>query len=564
MSAGGKRLGSRAPPVQDDRAGWRTLEYFALVRALIAGALILSAVVAGSESDWRGMPIASVSMVYFALVAASAFATFYLRRGFLAQVVAQVALDFIFVSVLLLSTEIATATILYLLPLTGAALMLPAVAVYAVSSLAAFVLLADAVRHLLRFDAIGNTFFQAGLSGAVLFAVAALLQFMATRLAQQERLAQSRGRMIQGQLEINRLVIAEMEQGVIVVDATTRVRANNRAARELLGLGGDAQLTGRLLADFPAFGMLTAAFQRWVTVAQTGAQQDREFILTLPEVRLRVRFARPRTTDSAEFAIFLEDERRVEDRAQQLKLAAMGRLTASITHEIRNPLGAIGHAAQLLLEEVREPTSLRLAQIVNDNTRRLNRLVEDVLRVARRDLPSGEEIDDIDLETFLSAWVREFILERKLDGAMIRLDVNAVRVRFEETQLRQVLFNLVENAVRYASGRPHSVEILAQPLMADARAVAQLWVLDDGPGVSEAMQSNLFEPFFTSEGRGTGLGLYMAREFCALNQARLTYARYRERDALDGAPRRGFRIEFGRRLDFLGAPTQALDTIEVR
>ncbi len=523
-----------------DEPAWRTLEYFALTRALIASALVLSVVALGpGPSGWHATPVAIGSLVYFVLAAGLAVIVIYVRQRFLAQVATQIAVDLIVISSLLLlgGGSRTGVTILYLLPLAGASLLLPTIAVFFVCALAVFALLFDAVLRLMRFEGADATVVQAGLYGAALFAVAALLRFLASRLAAQERLAQSRGRMIENQLEINRLVIAQMEQGAIVIDALTRVRANNRAARILLGLGSEAQLTGRRLTEFPALAPLSTAFQRWTAeIARSGGHT--EATVSLPDLSLRARFVRPQTATTDEFAIFLEDVRQVEERAQQLKLAAMGRLTASIAHEIRNPLGAIGHAAQLLYEDIQEPTARRLAAIVRENTQRLNRLVDDVLRVARRDPPLG---DDIDLSAFLAAWLSEFVRDRSLNTAGIRLEVAPeLRVRFEESHLRQVLYNLLDNAVRFSSGTPGSVVVLAER-GEDARASALVWVFDDGPGVPVDVGTTMFEPFFTTGARGTGLGLYMAREFCVVNRAELGYAVRRA----GGSERSGFVIRFG-------------------
>jgi two-component system sensor histidine kinase PilS (NtrC family) len=237
--------------------------------------------------------------------------------------------------------------------------------------------------------------------------------------------------------------------------------------------------------------------------------------------------------------IFLEDLQAIEERAQRLKLAAMGRLTASIAHEIRNPLNAISQAGQLLTEEVTDPLHQRLAAIVRENTQRLNRLVEDVLRAARRDSPLSDEFD---LGQFCEAWLAEFARDRGLVGGAILLEAATdLIVKFEQNHLRQVLFNLVDNALRYCSGRPGSIEVRAEP--ADERGTpARLWVFDDGPGVAATDRNSMFEPFFTTHTRGTGLGLYLAREFCMANGFDLTYAAW-QRPL--GPARFGFCLQFG-------------------
>jgi two-component system sensor histidine kinase PilS (NtrC family) len=568
----GVRLFSSGPAVEP---AWRTLEYFALARVLVASALVLSVAAFGAPLAARGAAeldgsrVQAGSLVYFVLAAGLALAAFFVRRRFVLQVAAQLAVDLAVISAMLVAGGglRSGVMILYLLPLAGASLLLSTVAALFVCSIAVIVLLADTFLRQLQGTGADALVFQAGLYGAALFAITGLLRLLSARLAAQERLAQLRGRDLESQLQINRLVIAQMEQGVIVVDAETRVRANNRAARALLGMNPNVQLTGQRLRDFPSLRPLTDAFARWLeeervagvwsnSVIQPVARNDGA--QTVGDLQLRARFARPPSDGSGEFVIFLEDVRAVEERAQQLKLAAMGRLTASIAHEIRNPLAAISHAGQLLAEEAQAPLQQRLTNIVRENTARLNRLVEDVLRVARREPPLG---DDIDLGAFAERWLAEFVRDRAIAPGLIALQVEpGLEVKFEQSHLRQILYNLVDNALRYASGRPRSVELIAERAPDDGGRV-RLWVFDDGPGIAAEARNALFEPFYTTHARGTGLGLYIAREFCLANRSDLVYGARRE---LDGRSRVGFLLRFAR-TGTVGADEHGfLDTMPVR
>jgi two-component system sensor histidine kinase PilS (NtrC family) len=236
----------------------------------------------------------------------------------------------------------------------------------------------------------------------------------------------------------------------------------------------------------------------------------------------------------------------------------MGRLTASIAHEIRNPLAAISHAGQLLAEEAEQPLPRRLAGIVRENTERLNRLVEDVLRVARREPPLGDEIA---LGPFVQAWLAEFERDRDLPPGRIELRVEAdVVVKFQQSHLRQVLFNLVDNALRYASTEPGAVQVVVDRTP-DEGARARLWVIDDGPGVGADVRAALFEPFFTTHPGGTGLGLYIAREFCVANRSDLAHG---TRRGLDGVARDGFVLRFAQSAGGTADDVGFLDTIPVR
>ncbi|HYM48303.1 MAG TPA: ATP-binding protein [Burkholderiaceae bacterium] len=560
-------------PTGEGETPWRALEYFASTRVIVAVALVFASAAFGTRplgASGAQQSTLLASLSYFAFAALFAGLSLYLHRRFLAQVIGQLVLDLVVITALVVSGGgVASGwVILFLLPLAGASLLLPSTLVFFVCSIAVLAILIDAGLRTLSADASDQLLFQAGIYGATLFAVTWLLRALSVRLASQERLARSRGRDLQNQLAINRLVIAQMQQGVIVVDPATQVRANNRAARRMLGLEPAAQLTGVRLTSLPAASALAEAFMRWVDAGRSegawsntvlaGAGTDADAATSpLLESRMRARFARPASSSAEEFIIFIEDVRDVEDRAQQLKLAAMGRLTASIAHEIRNPLAAISHAGQLMGEDSADPMLKRLAGIVRENTQRLNRLVEDVLRVARREPPLGDEID---IGEFVQQFLSEFVRDRALAPATIGLDSEPeLRVKFEQSHLRQVLYNLVDNALRYASGGAKSVRLVIERAPEQDRP--QLWVFDDGTGVPADARVALFEPFFTTRTQGTGLGLYLAREFCVTNRALLSYSSRRE---FDGSSRDGFLLRFGGGAPMGNEQQGFLDTLPIR
>ncbi len=556
---------------------WGTLHALALARVLITAFVLLSAMIFAEPLSLRAGPAAAGDILpgltaYFGIAVAAALGALFYRRHFVGQLTAQLSADLVMATILVvlgggMRSEF---VVLYLIPIAGASLMLPTSAAFFTASIAVIILLSDAALRGLREEHADPQLFQAGLYGAALFGITALLRLLSVRLNRQERLAHVRGLDLQNQLEINRLVISQMEQGVIVVDAATTVRANNLAARAMLGMSRGTQLTGQRLSDPPALRALGEAFRRWTAGgAVEGGWTDLQFAPFAAEsgagqpvppaggtgVRLlRARFARPPSPQSGEFVIFLEDRNALEARAQQLKLAAMGRLTASIAHEIRNPLAAISNAGQLLAEDARDALQKRLAGIVRENTARLNRLVEDVLRVARREPPLSDEFD---LHTFVTAWIAEFVRDRSLAPATICVSgPGRSVVKFEQSHLRQILFNLVDNALRYCSGRPGSVEVhLEAPAEDGGRA--RLWVLDDGTGVAPPDRAAMFEPFYTTHARGTGLGLFLAREFCIANHAELAY------DVLqrDGREVPGFVVQFARGAGEESAPATFLDTL---
>jgi two-component system sensor histidine kinase PilS (NtrC family) len=533
---------------------WRILQYLGLARLVIAIGLLLAIAALGPSIKGGSAPAyLAAAIVYFVGAAALAIASMYLRRRVVAQVAAQITFDLVVISALMVASGGLRSglVVLYLLPLAGASLLLPTAAVFFVCALAVITILLDTLARSLTATGAEASLFQAGLYGAMMFAVTALLRLLAQRLAAQEQLAQQRGRNLHNQLAINRLIIAQLEQGIVVVDADARVRANNRAARLLFGMRPEAQLTGERLSSLERLAPLVSAFRRWREGGPAGDGRG-PGIFELPDLRLRARFVRPSAVQSDEFLIFIEDLRALDERAQQLKLASMGRLTASIAHEIRNPLAAISHASQLLVEDAADAGLKRLASIVRENTLRLSRLVDDILRVARREAPLG---DDIELSRFLAEWLDEFSRDRPQAQGRVVLEVpGEVRVKFERSHLRQVLYNLVDNALRYATDAEGAVRVLVE----QRDAASLLWVIDDGPGITDGVRASLFEPFNTTHTAGTGLGLYIAREFCLANRCELAYD---EVAKADGTMRRGFVIRFasaddGRReSDFLDTMT---------
>jgi two-component system sensor histidine kinase PilS (NtrC family) len=220
--------------------------------------------------------------------------------------------------------------------------------------------------------------------------------------------------------------------------------------------------------------------------------------------------------------VFLDDLSQISQQAQQLKLAALGRLTAGIAHEIRNPLGAISHAAQLLeeSEELSGPDQ-RLSQIIQDQSRRMNLVIENVLQLSRRRQTEPHLLD-------LKSWLERFVIDlrgRLSAHQAVHLDIGlgTLTTRMDAEQLQQVMTNLVENALRY-SGQLHQKAQVWLRLFHDPYSdLPSLEVLDDGPGVADEHLTKIFEPFFTTEAKGTGLGLYLSRELCESNQANLDY-----------------------------------------
>ena len=494
---------------------WTSLRYFAVARVVLASMLLLfvllekPAPLPGSNFD---APLFIACATGYLVLALFYLAASVVHRAFHAQLILQVFTDLLAVLVMMHAAGGVRSGVgvLMVAAVAGASVLSSArmAAFYAAS--ATLLLLAQTVWVSVSSDSLdAGAFLPAALIGGACFATAALINRLASRLASQEELAQRRGADLLSQLAVTRLVISELPQGIVVFDAAGRVRTANRSAQELLGSAGPWPALERLVAQHRRDGPRAQQECELTLEAYAGEAQER---------RLRVRFLRPDDAARTDLVLVIEDPRQIEERARQLKLASMGRLSASIAHEIRNPLAAIRHANSLLAEQLGTPQLQRLARIVEDNSVRIDRIVEDVLSIARRERPSLEPLEP---GAFLAALLPEFTAAAGIDPRRIRVSIEQHEpMLFDPRHLRLVLVNLITNALRHSSAEPDAVLLEWRRGAGDR---LEFRVVDDGPGLAPEMLEHAFEPFFTTEARGTGLGLYLAREFCNANEASLRY-----------------------------------------
>jgi two-component system sensor histidine kinase PilS (NtrC family) len=355
-----------------------------------------------------------------------------------------------------------------------------------------------------------------GVLGAVLFAAAGLTHALAERARRGEALARQRTWELLDVAELNQGIIRHLQNGVVVVDTLGQIQLMNDTAHEWLG-ARDA-IPGSALAQVSP--PLARGLERWL---REGGTEIFPFRPAEHRPELIPRFTRLSGHQAANILILLEDSDQTAAQLQQIKLAALGRLTAGIAHEIRNPLTAISHAAQLLEESTSASASdRRLAQIAHDNVKRANRIISDVLDLARRDRVKPERLM---LAPWLEAFREEFL--RGIDGPAPewrhRVEQDELVVLFDSHQLRQVLWNLCANACQHGvrSGESPRIELRIGQESSHGRPFLE--VRDAGPGISPENISHLFEPFFTTRAKGTGLGLYLARELCEANRTQLQY-----------------------------------------
>ena len=517
---------------------WRSLHAMNGTRVVIAVVLVLYLTFDRQDYANTYYLYAETCIAYVLLAIGFGLLSFYVRRRFLLQVVAQISIDLAVISVLYLTAGGARSglVILYLFPLAGAAILAPLTLALLSASLVALFLLGETLYQVFLGER-NVPLTQAGLYGMVFFAIVLVVSRLAAKLIGQEELAARRGADLQIQQAINQIVMADVEDGILVVGRDGRVFTGNPAAQFMLGLTEDQR--DFRLADIASLAPIGQAFSAWLQQAGSKLAPRTAFVTVKPQhgigvdgqapawtgrrdlsAHLKLRFARVDTPDEAaeRCVIFMQDVTAIENQAQQLKLASMGRLTASIAHEVRNPLSAIGHATALLAEDLGDPGQVRLLKIVGDNVARVNRMVEDILQLSRKVQPNGAPLY---LDSFLSELKTEFQETHDLGDDMMWLgNTGPSPVRFDPLHLREVLVNLLTNAVRYASGTAASIRIYA---VNDTAGRMELHVQDDGPGITPDVRAHLFEPFYTTSNKGTGLGLYLARELCLNNEATLDY-----------------------------------------
>ncbi|GAA6130948.1 sensor histidine kinase [Halopseudomonas sabulinigri] len=361
---------------------------------------------------------------------------------------------------------------------------------------------------------VGQSYLQVGVLGCIYFAVALFVQRFSRRLYLSESLAQQQAASLASLEQLNQLIIQRMRTGIIVVGPDNRIITGNEAS---------AQMLARPIQPGPALDKLVPELdQRLQQWRRNPSTRSTSFHSHSGSAEILANFKPLGGSGDKTILIFLDDNTQVAQQAQQLKLASLGRLTASIAHEIRNPLGAISHAAQLLNESDQLcKQDVRLTEIIQQHSQRMNRVIETVLELSRR-RPSEPQL--VDLALWTSSFLTDFrAANPPTDIIECEIEKEGILTRIDPNQMTQVLNNLCQNALRY-SGSAGSERTIYLKLYEDGISqLPTLEVIDYGPGVADEHVGHIFEPFYTTEASGTGLGLYISRELSESNQARLEY-----------------------------------------
>jgi len=506
----------------DPELAWRVLGLLNLYRLVVPSVLVALALLASRPQLLGG----TAPSLYFATLVGW-FATGVVCIGLLktrwpslqAQAFIHVAFDIVAVTALLVTSGGAGsgAGLLLILPVAGVSLLLPKKIASTIGAIAALCVLGQQIMLSLSGTSDSSDLTQAGLLGGVILIAALVVAPLAGRLRESEALVRQRELDLANLAELSQYIVERLRESLVVVDEQDRIRLINESARQILG--GEAKANALLGEVSPRLLYLLTMWRQNAPATDTVGGN----LLAVDGLReVRPHFAPLGQGQPPPVLIFLEDLTALDDRIHQTRLAALGRLSASIAHEIRNPVGAISHAAQLLREDAGlTDSSRRMSEIIRANTERVSTIIGNVQQLARRETTRPERMP-------LAEWLTDFVQEFTSTGGHETGQLAAeapdpdLEVRVDPSHLRQILWNLCENAFRYSVKAPEDkVELRIGRLAGSNRPYLE--VLDRGPGIDATISDRIFEPFFTSRASGTGLGLFIARELAQCNRALLVY-----------------------------------------
>lgn len=375
------------------------------------------------------------------------------------------------------------------------------------ASLASLGLLAEYIYSLIYIgDNSGNST-QVGILGATLFATAIVTHKLTLRLQSSELLVQQKERDVALLFALNQEIIENLQAGVVVLTKDRLVRHINNTARQMLNITPDSPMS--LEHNQPK---ILTALDQW----QTSTDRDTPFLPSQTGLdNLQISFRLLESKGQENTLIFLNDVSSIKTSMQQAKLASLGHLTASIAHEIRNPLGAISHAAELLAENKDLPKAeKRMTEIIHQHTGRINHIIEDILKISRG---TPTTMEAIDLKQWMPEFIEAFCLSGESNADCFNLDIfiNDSTISFDNGHLNQVMTNLCNNARTHGNTeKPTHIKIYQ-----DQRQALNIEIADEGPGMDQSSLDKIFEPFYTTSHQGSGLGLYIVNQLCELNSA---------------------------------------------
>jgi two-component system sensor histidine kinase PilS (NtrC family) len=496
------------PELGDD--SWQMLQIFSVYRCLLSSAFfILNAMHAGTVGQEQPLLYVYILLIYFLVSIIYVFNAFSKHQSYYSQVTMQIMTDIIALTLIMHTSGGLPSglNILYLPVIAAASVLMPGKNSFLFAAIATIAVLSEQLyAYLLASFKNNNTFTLAGLTGISLFATAIAVNMIYQRLKLSQNLGKEYIATIAKFEQIIALVLNRMPTGILVIDQNNNITMINQAAQKLL-------ITSHLPQQ------LLNNLQQWRTDPDSNTESY-NFEFNYNNNNIAAQFVSVVSDKSATVIIMLDDLSAQEKQAQNLKLISLGRLTASIAHEIRNPLNAISHSTQLLAESNNLNTDeSRLLNIIQNNTERTNKIIESVLLLSKSKPIAAQKIH-------LQHWLQKFINQfSQQDPNNPVIDLQSpeenISIFFDPTHLQQIMTNLCENGIRYSI--QHKKEAYLSIQVQSKNQQVYVDILDKGPGIDPENIKFLFEPFFTTENTGTGLGLFVAKELCRANGAKLEY-----------------------------------------
>lgn len=454
-----------------------------------------------------------VSPIYLGAVLTAGVFLAWRRPAFPLQAVARLLLDIVAITLIMHASGGVTSGLgtLTVVTIAVGGILIGGRCALALAALASLCVLGEQVYAHLHQEFSHNAYSNAGILGLAYLASALIAYQLSLMAEHSQNLALQHSFDLASLEQLNAYIIEHMQSGILIVDHHERLRLMNASAQRMLGLGRQpAELRD-------ACPVLCAYYRQWLR----SPEHDLYEISKPNQPPVQVRMSRHDNPAGALHILLLEDSDLHNQRVQQSKLASLYRLTASIAHELRNPLSAVRQASQLLAEtDDLEHGSARLTAIIQRNCARINEIIESILMLSRRSPAHGEALQ---LREWLEQFATDFQFQQQLPthSSLLLIEIGAeVRARFDPGQLRQILDNLCSNALKYGRAAEHPVLLRVDRLSSGEPVIE---VRDRGPGIRPEDARHLFEPFFTTSTTGTGLGLYISRELAELNQGRLEY-----------------------------------------